>query len=282
MERFISATTPDPDLCLAIDWLKGFKSEISGWEAFVKSSAHHARANVNLMGFNNPGVCVNFLRRYRQKAKEYFCSPSKSSDTPRIASAHSLGAFLLLELLAHDDTAKALADKYDGIILANPFLGDRYHDSRLAQYYSTHARNRDRPVGSTVAERLILSFFKSTNGGFTENPTHHQSTVLHLEAQKFLEEVVARGGLSEHAYKIPIKIMIGKLDPVCDNEKIKAFAKDMGIEIIELEGFHNPLLENTQEQCKYLNECLEMAKGHRKHHAQPKPTPDNQCDLVAA
>ena len=73
MERFISATTPDPDLCLAIDWLKGFKSEISGWEAFVKSSAHHARANVNLMGFNNPGVCVNFLRRYRQKAKEYFC-----------------------------------------------------------------------------------------------------------------------------------------------------------------------------------------------------------------
>jgi len=262
-EVFVRKSTEDPKFVL--DWLKGFKSDIGYWEPFVTDVSHGCDADVEVMGFANVAQQTDFLDNYREASYDRFFwdTPEQGQkDLPHVAGAHSMGAFLLLEHLMDDEKAKIFRNNYGALFLANPFLGDPYHDRILCRAFSK-TLGRHKPTGSTKLERWLGPEITD----FNENPTHMQSITLHDEAAKLLAAIQEKGGLSPVLDGMPIAIIAGENDPACDNEKIYALGEVIGVDVYTyLDTAHNPLLCHSDALDHFKSWAFNAAK-----YAHPKP-----------
>lgn len=249
-----------------IDMLKGFKSDIKCYGPFTQIMADIHWHDTHVQGYAHPGNRLDFLPEYRDIAENYFCRKPRAvqADAPRIASAHSLGAFLLLEILSDEDKAQVFAQTYDGLVLANPFTGDRYHDRRLCREFSQWI-GRDHPAGKTLLERL----FTTVADDPYEIPSHRQSLMLHDEAGAVFAKIIANGGLAGAVKDIPVVMLTGTHDPVCDNEKTQALARVIGAQYREFPTGHNALLECHEAQNFYIQALREFSANALRHRAEP-------------
>lgn len=283
MAHFEARPKGHSDYC--VDFLKGFKSSVSSWQPFVCDTAIKSRANFHLLGFESPGASTTFLNEYRQRAFRFFCSEkpilrdATGQPLPRIAGAHSLGVFLLLELMANDETAEILAKNYDAFFLANGFLGNHYHDKWLCRRYSGLPRYKDRAVGHTFLER---QFKDVSSHPFSELPTHAQSVMLHDEGTQLLEvleSVSISPALSPH----PIMMTSGLYDPVSNNENIERAARAIGARHKTFYAGHNPLLTTTEARFFFWQWSKEQKPfAHLRATAAPKNKDPESLPLLVA
>ncbi len=174
---------PSEQVRFYVDYLKGFKSKISGWADTIERNAREHGHFSRVLGADNPRYGTNFLEPFKKEAYRYHCSghDHEEPDVPYIAVGHSLGGMTQLGLMLDDETAQTMADKYSAIFFSNVFLGDPYHDKALYRYFSQLSFVKDKPVGKTLTERVGISLKDS----FKAASQYAQGQLTYLKRSEF-------------------------------------------------------------------------------------------------
>ena len=270
---------PESGVRVQVDLLKGFKSDIGCWQPPVNATAQYAGHRTNVYGFRHPGNSVDFLPEYRERAQEIFCGGDEFTDTgiPRVASAHSLGAFLLMELLTDDETASAIAERYDAITTFNGFLGSQYKNTPLRERYANWFR--DAAVGTTWIERRFSRASKEYETH--ELPTHAQGLMFDKESDILLEKIFDNGGFSKAVENTPITFVIGNYDTVCDNDAIRQVAGITGARVAPFNVNHNAMMF-SEVQNFFVQQCGYISSMKKNIALQSRANTDMQSALSAA
>ena len=260
---------PSGGTLIEVDFLKGFKSQIESYEPRIQALADIFCHDTRVQGYEHPDDALLFLPEYREKARKFFCESVRGpkGQTARNATAHSLGGFLLLEILTDPDLAKEFVDTYnpDGIVLFNPFIGNKHYESLWKRWYSA-AFGKNSAVGCTAVEQIIPSCRKiKQEEDMKYLPTHMQGLYLHDVTTMLIERIERQGGLADCARDIPILIIGGEYDPVCDNNKIKSLAKFIGAEYKEFATGHNAFLDSPPAIDLYKRWCNNLAYAVQMH-----------------
>jgi len=262
MARIVEAVPEKPRV--RVDILKGFKSQLSPYgPQFANIMAdihwHHTR----IMGVNNPGIALDFLPPYREETKPFFCDPNDRDDIASIAGAHSLGVFLLLEMLLEEKSAVQFSKNYDAIYFANPFVGNDWHDKAFYRWFS-EAVGGLQAVGNTLPELTLSRAFGATLPKDTpyELPTHRQSIMLHDYATALLERIVQNGGLHEAVRHMPIMVFSGNDDPVCKRDNVLQLVQAIGADHKEFNTGHNVILHCPESRDAYASWCNGIASAY--------------------
>jgi hypothetical protein len=226
------------------DFLKGFKSALSSWISPIEDLAEKGHSTT-VSGFKSPDTRLNFLNRYRKLAKGVFCPDAlgiqkeaaqkhekTNPDVLRVAAAHSLGGFLLTELLTNDETAEHIRKNYDAVVVINGFMGSKYANipgRRLLTRLFPKA-----PVGTTGIERIFSS--ASAQYEPEELPTHAQGLLLDRAGAALVQKIQNQGGFSEKLRGMPVLFITGKDDEVCNNEAVQKVAAIAGAKVEAFDG----------------------------------------------
>ena len=215
----IRSVPPSGNIRAYVDCLKGFKSDINKWQDPIDATAKRGGHLTNLHGSENPGARLDFLDEDRERAKQLFCSdrPQENQTAMRIAAAHSLGGFLLSELLSEDETAASIGQNYDGVAIFNGFFGSKWMNVPFREQYA--GRFHDFAVGTTPLERLFSSASKGRKSH--ELPTHPQGLMLDQEALKLIQKIKDNDGFSPELGDIPVMFITGDYDGVCSKKTVQ-------------------------------------------------------------
>jgi len=250
---------------------KGFKSDIAPYKPqFADLMADFHWHKTEILGLRNPLKSMGFLPEYRHSIRQHFLQKRERDGVKNIAVLHSLAAPLFVELLMQEESAVKIASQFDGICFANPFTGNQWHDSDT--YCSLSEKiGRNRAVGKTWEEALLSRFFGASlpTDEVYELPTHRQSVMLHKFATSIFESVIENGGFHDAVRDIPVFVMMGEHDPVCDNEKTAQFIRAIQADHKSFQTGHNVFLYCSDARNQYAQwvdgiaspqPCLDLGK----------------------
>ncbi|MEZ5815225.1 MAG: hypothetical protein R3E13_11000 [Alphaproteobacteria bacterium] len=222
-----------------IECLKGFKSALRSWISAIEDMAEKGYSTT-VSGFKSPDTRLNFLNRYRKLAKGVFCPEvlgiqkgaeqkheKTNPDVLRVAAAHSLGGFLLTELLTNDETAERIRENYDAVVVINGFMGSKYANIPGRRLLTRLFPKT--PVGTTGIERIFSS--ASAEYEPEELPTHAQGLLLDRAGAALVQKIQDQGGFSKKLQGMPILFITGNDDKVCNNKAVQKVAAITGAEV---------------------------------------------------
>lgn len=226
---------------------KGFKSAISWWTPLTDSPEYAPDADVDIQGFEYPDRSTAVMDYYRHKTSERYFSHNINADgaqqgLERIALVHSVSGYLMIEGLLDDNKALNFIENHAALAIANPHLGDMYHDSMVYYAYSKLFPNS--PIRSTPLERAFKGAIDEISR--IEFPTHAQSLMLHNNGTTLMQRIRDNGGLSKHLDGFPITVIIGENDEGLNNDNIREFADIIGVEPQVYQTGHSTLLESAE------------------------------------